>query len=225
MNTGALEEILSAQPCAPAAAAVEMDEIESEEERRSAFLKNFDGDEQDPASWSELVLAAFSLAFWFLLFCGGTLVGTTPFVAGLGKYDSAAALLLNATMVLLFWTISNIGLLCMLSAILGAFGARTRFATRVTPLRFSVTSPQPQGVKEVSTQYASAAMRGFGVFVLILSGLLILATDSLINPNQGQYVRLAGLVSVISFYAGYDPVALAELLKRIEQFLRSSGGK
>ncbi len=65
-------------------------------------------------------------------------------------------------------------------------------------------------------------MRGFGVFVLILSGLLVLATDSLISPNQGQYVRLAGMVSVISFYAGYDPVALAELLKRIEQFLRSS---
>jgi hypothetical protein len=34
-------------------------------------------------------------------------------------------------------------------------------------------------------------------------------------------VRLAGMVSVISFYAGYDPEMLAGLLKRIERFLKT----
>ncbi len=100
---------------------------------RDGFGGNFD---EAPciADWSELLLASLCLAGWFMLFCGGTLIGTAPYVAALSASKDWLATVGSGVIVMLFWTISNIGILCMLSAVLGAFGARTRFASKTAPL-------------------------------------------------------------------------------------------
>jgi hypothetical protein len=57
-----------------------------------------------------------------------------------------------------------------------------------------------------------------------MAGLLVLATESFIRPSQGEYVRLAATMSVMSFYAGYDPAALGSLLHRVRKLLEGGGG-
>ena len=55
----------------------------------------------------------------------------------------------------------------------------------------------------------------------MLAGLLVMATEALTSPTQGHYVRLASTISVVSFYAGYDPQMFAVILDRIKRLLDS----
>jgi hypothetical protein len=197
-------------------------EQETVDPEREEFERHFD-EAQFVASWHELVLGATSLAAWFMLFTGGTLIATGPYIAEFSAPLRPLRAIQASLVIAGFWTISNVGLLSILAAVLGAFGQRTRFTAKITAwhaIGAEAELPRP-GFREVLTHYASAIMRGFGVYTLVLSGLLVLATEAIVSPTQGQYVRLAGLVSVISFYAGYEPAMLADLLKRIERFLKT----
>ena len=44
-------------------------------------------------------------------------------------------------------------------------------------------------------------------------------TDALISPDQATYIRIAPMMSIISFYVGYDPTLFAALLDRVRKFL------
>lgn len=57
-------------------------------------------------------------------------------------------------------------------------------------------------------------MRGFFVYLAILSGLLILISEPFENPSPGQYVRLAGTSSLLWFIVGWQPGVLAGLINR-----------
>lgn len=195
---------------------------EAVDSERIAFERNFDrGD--FIAGWQELLLGSLALAGWFALFTGGTLIATKPYMDAFAGSISPLQAAWSGLMIVAFWTISNVGVLSILSAVLGAFGQRTHFTTKVTATQPLVAENEVSAgsSREMLTHYASAIMRGFGVYALLLSGLLVMATDAIVSPDQSQYVRLAGTVSVISFYAGYDPEMLAGLLKRIERFLKT----
>jgi hypothetical protein len=189
---------------------------------RAAFIENFDrGD--FIAGWQELLLGGIALAGWFALFTGGTLISTKPYLDAFAAPIAPLQAAWSGLLIVGFWTISNVGLLSILAAMLGAFGQRTHFTARITAWEPVVAENQvaARTSREMLTHYASAIMRGFGVYALLLSGLLVMATDAIVAPDQSQYVRLAGTISVISFYAGYDPEMLAGLLKRIERFLKT----
>ncbi|MCI0361098.1 MAG: hypothetical protein L0211_21675 [Planctomycetaceae bacterium] len=193
------------------------------EQERADFERQFE-ESQVTAGWRELFFSSASLLLWFALFAGGTLIATQPFIDSVARTTNAFEAAGYSVIIILFWTITNVGILSMLAAVLGAFGQRTRFASPIAGRGLLGTPAQPStdaNPRELFTHYASAIMRGFGVYTLVLSGLLVLATDAIVAPTQGQYVRLAGMVSVISFYAGYDPEMLAGLLKRIERFLKT----
>jgi hypothetical protein len=195
---------------------------EAVDPERLAFERNFDRGEFI-AGWQELLLGSAALAGWFALFTGGTLIATKPYMDAIAGSISPLQAAWSGLMIVAFWTISNVGLLSILSAVLGAFGQRTHFTAKVTASQPAVAEDEVSAgsSREMLTHYASAIMRGFGVYALLLSGLLVMATDAIVAPDQSQYVRLAGTVSVISFYAGYDPEMLAGLLKRIERFLKT----
>ncbi|MCA9007179.1 MAG: hypothetical protein KDA70_18035 [Planctomycetaceae bacterium] len=199
------------------------DEVQEFQKQFDAETLQFETDFQ----WQEFILAAGAICVWFILFTGGTLIGTAKYISALIGESSNIGLFESSLYVLFFWTITNIGLISLVSSILGAFSQRVRFVNKLYE-NASVTVPQHLPTIEInngerkeafSVHYSSAAMRGFGVYVLVLSGLLVLATDVLINPSQSQYVRLAGMVSVISFYAGYEPEMLGGLLMRVKGLL------
>ncbi len=168
-----------------------------------------------------------ALATWFGLFAGGLLVGTETYRNQIMSPDGVASAFTTWLIVLSFWTITNIGLLACVSSYLGAFGRRARF----------IAAPPDGTVREdldinlsftaLWTYYASAVMRGFGVYTLSLAGLLVLATQSLLTPSQEDYLRFAPLLSIISFYGGYDSTVFAGLLGRVKSLVdtKPSGGR
>ena len=131
---------------------------------------------------------------------------------------------LNESVVLAFWTITNVGILSCVAAFLGALGRRTRFTSRTDELQAAIDDTHPDN-HGLATYYVSAIMRGFGVYALVLAGLLVLATNSLTSPDQESYMRLAPIVSIISFYAGYDPSIFAGLLDRVKAVLHAPDQK
>ena len=88
-----------------------------------------------------------------------------------------------------------------------------RRAIALTP-SWSFPSQTPQ-LRDVLACYAAAAMRGFVIYLMFIAGLLLVTTEAITTPDQGQYVRLAGTISVLSFVAGYDSVMFRRALDRI----------
>jgi hypothetical protein len=175
-------------------------------------------------STKELLVGLLALVLWFGLFSGGILIGTEPYRAALENPSEVGVTVVGWFLVCVFWTITNIGLLACVAAFLGALGRRTRFTLRtdLAWAAYQYTLPEFTGV---GTYYVSAIMRGFGIYVLVLAGLLVLATESLASPTQEAYMRLAPTVSIISFYAGFDPSMFAGLLDRVKSFLQTNNDK
>jgi hypothetical protein len=192
------------------------------DEERLAFERNFDRS-SIAVSWRELLAGFVALAAWFLLFAGGILIATAPYIKTLGTNVAIAQWTSAMSMIVLFWTITNVGILSCLAAVLGAFGRRTRFTSRlaVNYPDDTATNPTNADPRIVVIMYATAIIRGFGVYALMLAGLLVMATETMLNPSQDQYVRLAATISVISFYAGYDPEMFAGILERIKRLVES----
>ena len=174
-----------------------------------------------PVSTSELVLGLLGLVTWFGLFSGGILISTEPYRAVLQTPTQVSQTVVSLIVVSLFWTITNVGVLSCVAAFLGALGRRTHFTlgTDLVPAVHPVPQPDLQGL---GTYYVSAIMRGFGIYTLVLAGLLVLATESLASPTQAAYMRLAPTISIISFYGGYDPTMFAGLLDRVKTLLQTN---
>jgi len=168
----------------------------------------------------ELVLGAVALAMWFMLFGGGILVGTAPYREEIQAPQGAAHLLRSSVIVLAFWTITNVGLLCCLSAFLGALGRRTRFAIRLAQAEVYLDAVPAQ----VRLHYASAVIRGFSIYAIMIAGMLVLATETFIQPSQGEYLRISATAAVLSFYAGYDPEMFAGVLSRVKRLVEAGPG-
>jgi hypothetical protein len=167
----------------------------------------------------ELVVGTVAVALWFILFAGGFLIDTAASRAEVGKGLQSEQLLLSWTTVICFWTVTNVGILACLCALLGALGRRTRFALEAAA---DQGSAEPvEDTKGALVFYYSAVMRGFAIYSLVFAGLFILATEAFTKPQSGDYVRLAATLSVMGFYAGYDPKVFATVLQRVKRLFDS----
>jgi hypothetical protein len=67
----------------------------------------------------------------------------------------------------------------------------------------------------------SAVIRGLVVFLIVISGLLVLLENPIVGTaSPGQYVRFGGLLSLTSFVVSYDPSVFAMLLEQVRTRLR-----
>jgi hypothetical protein len=171
---------------------------------------------QLPMRRAEFVAGFLALVLWFVVFGGGILVNTAPARAQLTAPSTIRETFNAAVIVFLFWTITNVGVLSCLSAFLGAIGRRTRFAVQLTEAN-SYADLIPQN--NIWSHYASAVIRGFGIYAMVMAGLLVLATETFENPSQGGYLRLAATIALIAFYAGYDPELFAGVLQRVKRLI------
>jgi len=175
-------------------------------------------------------LSVFTL--WLVVFAGGILVDTRPsrllispegvaaFEAPrraasgnaspvIGPADSVALAefattrgperagrLVAAWAIIILWFLpTNLALLCAVAGTLGAFGNRANLQD----------DGAPHGPLDASNPYVSALLRGFCVYLVMISGLLLLDDDPFSNPSPGQYIRLAGFLSLFSFVVNYNP--------------------
>ena len=152
----------------------------------------------------EIGVGLVAFLAWLLLLAAGILVGTASYretlahPAGLGFLTLFGDLLI----VTLCYTWTNAALLCPLASFLGGL------------CQWSKADSRERG-------YLSIILPGFFVYVVAASGILFVGnTTALLNPTSPTvYVKLAGLVSLLSFCVGYDPRFFATSIERVEQVI------
>jgi hypothetical protein len=99
--------------------------------------------------------------------------------------------------VVLFYTPSNLILLCMTAGLLGAI-------SRIAKLHVKDFN-EPELPSDKTDPLMSGILRGLFVYLLAISGILLINDNPITLPTQAQYVRLAGILSILSFLLSYNP--------------------
>lgn len=118
---------------------------------------------------------------------------------------------IGALIVVVFvFTPSNLAFITCLAGILGVIG---RFAV--------LTVTADPSTKDRTFPILSAVIRSFFVYLIVISGMLVLLRDPILGTvSPGQYVRFAGMLSLTSFCVNYDPNIFADLLERVRNRLQ-----
>lgn len=189
---------------------------------------------------AESFAALVILAFWLLLFAGGILVDTkphrywispggvhaldaqaastgtqAPYVPSVAEEESKPHLLVSWLVVLLWFLPVNLALLCAAAGALGAFGNRAN-------LHHEQEKRPP---RDESNPYLSAVLRGFFVYLFLISGLLLIDETPFSAATPGQYVRLAGFLSLFSFVVNYSPNVFSSLISWAFNRIQARGGE
>lgn len=117
--------------------------------------------------------------------------------------------------VLLAFTPTNLALICCTAGVIAA--ARRRLQLSTDPDRDN---------RDRSHPLLSAFLRGLFVFLIAISGILVLLEDPILGTaSPGQYIRFAGLLSLTSFIVNYDPTVFVLLVDQVRQRIqeRSEG--
>lgn len=162
-----------------------------------------------------VALATLAVLAWVAVFSVGLLIDSAPFRARVGVLNGAAVSLLGDFLIAtVTYTVTNIALLGCLAGLIGAIG------------RTAGLEIQGDGEKltDKTHPFLSGALRGFVVYLTVLSGILILFENPFKDPTADQYVRLAGLVSIISFVVSYDPRMFGFFLTKVGTFIQGHNG-
>lgn len=158
------------------------------------------------------------LLLWIVLFSAGLLVNTERYrkeIANSGPEDWETW---PWVVVLTCYTPTNVAILCSVSGLLGALGAKVRLGV----------DTEEQESSDNTHPFLSALVRGFFVYIGLISGTLLLLPDPFPDPSlngspimysesalRELYIRLAGLVSLASFVVSYDPKLFTSTLTKI----------
>jgi hypothetical protein len=123
---------------------------------------------------------------------GATATTASPERSSIGWRTLIAAWLV----VLLAYLPLNLAWLCATASTLGTFGSRVNLSDDDT---------DSEGSRDLTSPYVSALLRGFFVYLFMTSGLLLLDETPFSSPSPGQYIRLAGFLSLFSFVISYQP--------------------
>lgn len=105
---------------------------------------------------------------------------------------------------ILFFLPTNLAAMCLVSGTLGAFGAHVNLDNN--------ENHNGEGTDSINP-YVSGALRGFFVYLVLVSGLLLLTENPFQAATPSQYVRLAGFLSLTSFIVSYRPEFFGRLVE------------
>jgi hypothetical protein len=178
--------------------------------------------------------AALTLV-WLTLFTLGLCVNTEPFrtrltnLAGTGE-ESTISILEALVVVAFTYTPTNLVHLCCASSLIGCLGrlATTNGNARSSPQAGdnakSADDSDPAGISPLSPAI-SAVMWGFFVYLVLISGTIVLAGDSFTKTDPEQYFRLAGSASLLAFAVGWQPQIVTQLVSNIGNAKLGRSGK
>jgi hypothetical protein len=160
----------------------------------------------------DVVAIVAALLAWGLLFAAGLIIDSTPYRTTLGStaYTPFLDKLRCWFVVITTYTLPNVALLACLASILGAAGHR---------LKVGLLEEEVPTKDHTSHLCAGAVIGGFFVYLVALSGILILVEKPWANPSAEQYARLAGFISLLSFLMGYSPRMLSRFLARVAEMI------
>jgi hypothetical protein len=150
------------------------------------------------------------MGLWVVLFAAGGIIGTQPYRDRLTHPGDFATALKLWFIVLTCYTATNVAMLCGLSSFLGTLGRRTRIGG----------NERVDQSGEPMRQYTAALVRGFFVFIAMVSGTMALTgPTTFTNTSPETYLRLAATASLVSFLAGYKPQLFNRLQGRLDDWV------
>jgi hypothetical protein len=164
-----------------------------------------------PLTRPEAIIGVTAIVAWIALVAAGVSIPTKPYIDLLGSATAKPTTLELARaifVILTCYTFTNVAALCCLAAVVGAIGRSAQID--------DVARDDP--ATDLRTLCISGMIRGFFMFLVILSGTLVLADQKFDDISIEQYLKLSGLVSVLSFAIGYDPRLFVTLFQRISQW-------
>ncbi len=168
-----------------------------------------------PLDFTEGLVGLIVLLMWILMFASGIVIPTATYREILGQKDIGFGAAMGALFyVVTCYTVTNVALLACFSGFLGGLARRAKIAGN-----------EPNEKSPESHDYLTAVMRGFFIYLVLLSGLILLTTQAITSPTQDQYIRLAGTISVMAFIAGYDPEVFSRILMKVSDVAQGQGSR
>lgn len=158
------------------------------------------------------ILSILAIIIWISIFIGGILINSKPYRQEISNFNfistnienvdanmevSTGNFFIALTVVIFSYTPSNLILLCMCSGLLGAL-------SRIAKLHIKNKNEEELPSDNINP-LMSGVLRGLFVYLLAISGILLLNDSPITSPGQTEYVRLAGLLSILSFLLSYNP--------------------
>ena len=183
-------------------------------------------------TWLQCVIGLCVFVGWMLLFGSGILVDSAPYRVAISPTGAAALTpqttpvgtaaaasdglsLVRAWAVVLFCFLPlNLAWLCVAASTLGAFGSLANLGDDGATSRS----------RDTSNPYTSSILRGFFVYLFMMSGLMLLDDAPFSDAGPGQYIRLAGFLSLFSFVVSYQPKLFGSLIVSAFQRIQVRGG-
>jgi hypothetical protein len=109
---------------------------------------------------------------------------------------------------LLCFTPTNLALLTFVAGLIGGYASNIHLATMPEDKRQEIANIDANRITYLQEPPMNAAIRGFVVYLCVIAGLYLGLDDPFRNTTSGQYVRLAGMMSVLAFTVGYDATRL-----------------
>ena len=105
--------------------------------------------------------------------------------------------------ILLFILPLNLAMVSASAGVLGALGNKANLEHDEIVPADAVQAPTRS--TDTSSPLMSGLLRGLFVYLFFISGLLLFDDKPFSSPGPGQYIRLAGFISLISFLVNYRP--------------------
>lgn len=177
-----------------------------------------------------MVIGVASMLCWVALFSAGLLIDSEPYRTALANKDVTVH---NLALAALLYTPTSIALLSMLA---GLMGGCSSLMYDHEDLEEQIKGAQAEGNHQMAKRLAlrlsylsespfSSMLRGFLVYLAIISGILLAISDPFKVTSADQFIRLAGLFSVIAFVMGYDPTRFEDLIDTLSSLSHKAAGK
>lgn len=149
------------------------------------------------------LLTFFSLALWLLAFSIGAFIDTNPLRTGLAEHFQWGDFFL----VVLAWIPTNLGILSILAGLSGG-------------LCHSLLRSLEVGIDQVRLDHERSRILGGAVagllfYLTLMAGAFLLMTQPFETTTKEQYFRIAGVVSLLCFLAGFRPDLLRRILEKL----------
>lgn len=119
-----------------------------------------------------------------------------------GELHDVRALAWAWLVVLFCFLPLNLAWLCVCASTLGGVGNMAQLGS----------DDSSELRRDMSNPILSAILRGFFVYLFLMSGLLLLDHAPFSNAGPSQYIRLAGFLSLFSFVVSYHPNLFGALI-------------
>jgi len=176
-----------------------------------AFIYNYSQPFSKRITSVELGLGAAALAVWFAIFMAGIFVSTAQMRAAVA--DPSVSLFVKLGYISIIgvsYTLTNVLFLTCLAAFVGCMWRRWQVGDGCE------TIPSEAVSADATRIYVAAVLRGFFLYLMFISGFLAVSTEkTVVETEFAQYIRIAGITSIIGFIVGYDPNLIIRLMHRI----------